>query len=260
MLTKNILRYTILLPAIFLLQSCNSNNKKKIRWVEQPPTLKMLSHFKESTAFPVVIDSSFIANVSKGDSLGTKEIKKLAQKWFNDSLTEGHQYDLQDFYTIDSVKAKHVFEKWEKKLDIGMTNYANAYAVEKVTLADSTVMLVWALHLVSYPACPSSDITNIYFTFYKYNNTFGQTFLLGSILYGADAPMVGQTIISGTLVADGSLQMEERGIVKDFDSLTADLHHTHYEYLIKHDSIAFKNKMEYPIKHVKFTPLKDSVE
>src|ERR1700722_146955 len=71
-----------------------------------PETQKLLSHFKDGS-MPVDIDSVYMAKADKGDSLGSKQVRMLV----NTSMVKIHDVNssyenaLEDFYTIDSVKA-----------------------------------------------------------------------------------------------------------------------------------------------------------
>jgi len=201
-----------------------------------PKIQSLLTHFKEVAKFPVIVDSAFIANIDKHDSLGANEVETLAKEWFYDSLVFDSRDEVKTFYTIDSVKAKHTFAAWADKLDVGSIEYANAYGLEKVLLNDSTSLLVWALNYISYPADPNYSGTDIYFTMLN-RNTIGQTFMLGGNSLGADPPSVGQTDITGKLTEDGKLVMDERILNEDIDSLKGIVDHTHYEYHVQYNLI-----------------------
>lgn len=209
---------------------------------------ELLTHFKREGKLPFRVDSFYISNLNKSDSLGTSEVKILTRKWINDSLVRDSNFT--DFYVIDSVKAKHVFDKWAEKLDIGMTMYANAYGLQKLQLADSTALLVWALTTTSYPACPSLYTVTIYFTMINHNN-LGKSFMIGEYYSGADIPNVAEGRVSSILTSDGKLVMEEKSLTEDTDSLTAMLSHSHYEYLIHNGAITCKVKQRDLPKHIK---------
>ncbi len=259
-------KYFLLLPGICLAIACNmGNNKNKEKTVKdtgQNDTIRMLkplpaegttstlfSHFKENTKFPILIDSAYMAHVKGHDSLGTNEVKLLTQKWYDDSLVNDNDYVLKAFYTIDSAKAKHAYDKWAEKLDIGMTALSNAYALQKIKLADGSEMLVWAIEAISYPACPSFDNTQIYFTLFNQNSP-GVTFTLGCTFYGADAPMVGQTIVTGKLTADGNLTLDENELEEDVDTTVANVNHAYYEYSIQKNGILLKSKKRDATKEI----------
>jgi len=214
------------------------------------PVAKLLLHFKDNNSFPIVIDTAYMNKVAKNDSLGTSMLKILAKEWFIDSLTMDSSKVLNEFYTIDSVKAKHHFEKWASKLDIGETKFSNAYGLFKTTLTDGTTLLIWTLIYSSYEADPNYYSTTIYFTLLK-DSTIGQTFLLGENYFYIDPPSAYQRIISGNLSADGKLTMEENALSSDLDTLLGDSSHVHYEYRIDKAGIALKNKQLSPSKQVK---------
>jgi len=214
------------------------------------PLAKLLVHFKDNNSFPILIDTTYMNKVAKNDSLGTSMLQLLAKEWVKDSLTMDSSNVLKDFYTIDSVKAKHVFEKWADKLDIGMTKFSNAYGLFKTTLTDGTTLLVWTLIYSSYEADPNYSSTTIYFTLLK-DSTIGQTFLLGENYFYIDPPSAYQRIITGNLGADGKLVLEENALTSDLDTLLGDSSHMHYEYLINKTGITLKNKVLSPTKQIK---------
>ena len=191
---KSIYRVSVLVLAIGLIASCGNNKVKDARSAEQihndsikdaavaaakAKLEKLLTHFKDNNNFPLVVDSAFIANsVTKHDSLGENEVKTILVKWKNDSLMSEDHDAFKDFYHIDSLKANHGYEKYYEKLDNGDTRYSNAYGLQKIELADSTEVLVWALDYASYQADPMFNSTNIYGTLLNKDN-IGITFLLG---------------------------------------------------------------------------------
>lgn len=234
----------------------NSNGNRadtgKVKVVSRTstPMERLLSHFNETNKFPLVVDSVYIANIDKTDSLGTNELKMLAAHWLEDSLIDGIDYTMKNFYTIDSAKAKHAFDKWAEKLDIGMMKFANAYGLKSIKLDDSTNLLIWALHCSSYEADPFFVFTDIYFTI-VYNGTIGKTFLLGEDYAGGDPPSMGNTRINGTLYKDGKLALDWTNLIVDIDSDSGELSHVQYEYAIKSGQIIKKAEKMDDVKELK---------
>jgi hypothetical protein len=204
-----------------------------------PAIEKLLTHFKDNNNFPVVIDSAKVAGSNKGDSLGTNEVKLLAKKWVGDSLQQMIKYVLRDFYFIDSIKASGTFAKWAQSLDIGMTKLANAYALQKIKLNDSTTVLLWALKTSSYEADPFSDVNTVYVTL-LYNGIITETSILGQLSDSGDPPSMASGILKGTLTKEGKISIEESEEVDDIDSAKGEVARTHYDYVITSGKIIFK--------------------
>ena len=209
---------------------------------------KLLAHFKDNNTFPLTIDSAYIANsVIKHDSLGENEIKAITVQWNNDSLMSEDHDAIKDFYRIDSLKANHGFEKYSEKLDIGDIRYSNAYGLQKVQLADSTQVLIWALAYASYQADPMFNSTSIYGTMLNKGN-MGITFLLGQSTFGADPPAQGTNILTSNLMKDGKLVMDSKLITEDLDSMTSVTNKSHFEYAISNGKVNLKIKKRSPPK------------
>jgi hypothetical protein len=219
---------------LVLLLACNSNQPKKEEQETAPTTAAtpqldpqmqdLLKHFKNDGRFPYVVDSAYMSKAEKFDSLNGPQVKMLIKKWFNDSLISDENHDLimQDFYTIDSLKAKHAYTQWCQKLDIGMTKFAKVYALHRLKMNDSTNLLVWALETASYEADPNSARTSVYFTIWN-GKEMGQTFILGESISFADPPQGSEVQYYGKLTADGKLVIDQSQLTEDFDSATGQL-------------------------------------
>ena len=248
MVQKNIFlsRFLFLLFFGSVIFGCNTNSKNNAEQtiVEKPINTKLqalINHFKNADKFPLIIDSTYIATINKNDSLGTNEVKMLTQNFFNDSLVLSDTNLLSDFYKIDSVKANHTFEKWSEKLDIGMTEYANAYALQKINLNDSVSLLVWALSASSYEADPNWYSSTIYFT-QLIGKNIGETFVLGQYFNWIDPPSAYQLLLSGNLTKNGKLVLEKNEQTEDLDDSATTITQTHFEYLVNGKKIELKEK------------------
>lgn len=249
-------RYIFIFIAISsLLVSCNTNTSKEnantnstqadlklpqAKVAEKADLSALLSHFKTNTKFPVIIDSTYISNSSKKDSLGTREVKMLTKKWFKDDLVSDSG-GMKDFYVVDSVKANDSYQQWLDSLkDYAMQpEVENAYGLQKITLADSTTLLVWSLSY-SNEADPSYSNTNIYFTM-VYKGSISETFLLGYNSVSADPPNADKTTLVGTLTKDGKLLLEKNDAAWDVDTTSAPgVSYSQYTYQISKGSIAGK--------------------
>jgi hypothetical protein len=242
------MRRYLLLLGYSLAASCNTDVSKdtvshKQDSIKSPLTVplyakiqKLLTHFKDNTAFPVVIDSGYMANITAHDSLGTNEVKMLANFHHGDMLTNDSN-EVCDFYIIDSLKAKHILKKSIKNFRELMPRHANAFALEKIQLPDRTTLLLWGLK----EASTIDTITNIYFTAFM-NNSIHETFIMGRLISGVYPVGTYRTILSGTLYGDGKLIMEDNQYNSTLDNPKEELNHTHYEYSLKQDNVTLKIK------------------
>ncbi len=252
---RNTLYKALALTSIaWLVIACNSGDKNKAaastkagdsaKGPVQPPLdpkiEKLLVHFKDNLKFPVVIDSAFIAHVTKYDSLGANEVKMLALQWFKDKLTDDDKMDLVDFYKIDSIKAKHGFAKFADSLQPGDTKFSNAYGLQKIKLKDSTLLLIWANSYASYEADPVSGGTNIYGTVLS-GSDIGITYVLAESSSFADPPSGSETLLTDSITNDGKLFFRQTTIQDDYDSMQAQVYQSFYQYQISHGKMSFKS-------------------
>jgi hypothetical protein len=194
--------------------------------------------FKEA-ALPFTVDTAFIFKIAKGDSLGGFEIKSLATTIFKHSLTEGLQDELNTFYKIDSLKEVGAYKMYCDSMDIGMTKYFTAHALNEFHLDANTLILVWGLRSSSYEACPYSEAQNVYFTI-VYKGDVGETFLLGESSTWADAPVSSERTVTSKLAADGTLTVDVLQINdQDPDSTTVEVSREQNLFTIKDGVIKF---------------------
>jgi len=230
---------TLLLGCLFIIGNTLNADRTCIDRPKGNVTLETaLKHFKDCTKFPVVMDSTVTNHLNKFDSLGGPEVRILAQHWLKDSLimNENHSAIMQEFYNIDSLKANHLYKKYCDSLQPGMTKFGNAYALEKLTLTNGAILLVWAFVTSSYEADPNSGRTCIYFTQFD-NNTIGQTFLLAEELTFADPPSGSLFTCYSKLTADGQMVMKEAQESDDYDAMQAQVDFSHAIYSIAPGSI-----------------------
>lgn len=259
MLYKNI--YLAIATIGICLVSCNMGTKGKDVSVKGvlPDSLKapslelsndnmknLLAHFPADKNFPVIIDSAYMAQVSKHDSLGAKDVKMLVKFWHTDDLLIVDSEQVIGFYGIDSMKAHHEFPG---KYMEGKPTNVTAYGLKKIELGDET-LLVWALVSVQEEADPIYHVTTVYYTILN-NNTILETFIMGRLMTGMDPPGEFTTIITGTLSPEGKLLLEEKEFSGDLDSHKGEIKQTHYEYSISRGSIRLKAKKQEPVKKIK---------
>jgi hypothetical protein len=230
------LKYSLVILSLLLLNltSCNTGTEKE-KDVSANDSLtasnKLSGFFKKELSLPFIVDSAFLAQDRFGDSLGTAEVKILTENSFKKEESGGMNYELREFYKIDSVKATRTYTKWCEKLDIGMTKYANAYAIGKLTV-NGTAFLVWAFSESSYEACPWSGGTRIYLTTVN-ADSFGESFLLGETYGAGDAPVSMHRETYGKLNSDGKIfQTTEEGN-DDADATESELTVSDAEYVVK---------------------------
>jgi hypothetical protein len=117
-----------------------------------------------------------------------------------------------------------------------MTELANAYAMHKIKLNDSITLLLWSFITSSYPACPSSAYSGIFFTILK-DNKIGKSFVLGKEESYGDAPIGYESVYLSKLYKDGKFVINEYDIKADYDTMIAERTNAHWSYLIRHDSV-----------------------
>ncbi len=210
--------------------------------------MNLLKHFPDNDKFPVIIDSAYMAQVNKHDSLGAKELKMLARFWHDDELfnEEDDSMEVLHFYQNDSLKAYHLFKGQYTE---GKPTYSNAYGLQKINVREET-LLIWALVSKQEDADPIYRLTTVYYTILN-NNTILETSIMGRLMIGMDPPGEYRTILSGTLASDGKLGLDQHEFTGDMDSLKGELKHTHYEYFIHQGYTQLTNKKADSPKEIK---------
>jgi len=246
---KTILPIAALLSAALFSASCGGDKKNEenvkqdstqTAVVFDPAVEKILPLFKEAEGFPYKVDTSLLNHV-EGDSLVGEQVKTLAVNWPDYVLLGGTEGELKDFYTIDSKKAKGAYSKWAEGLDIGMTKFANAYALHKIKLDEKTWVLTWALSASSYEACPYFSGTHVYATL-VYEGKPTQTYILGEVESAGDPPVSMNRNLTSEFTADGKIALHE---FEESDDMDAEF------------STQVKNKYWFEIKDGKFVQVKE---
>jgi len=240
----NRLSYGLFIAILFLLSSCKGPEAEKV-FAEGaakdsiPATLPpgLVNLFKTQNALPFLADTTLLYNIENCDSLGTNEVKILAGKWFRHALAGGAEYDLSDFYRIDSIKASGNYAAWSDSLEPGNVKSSNAYAICKLDADSGNSMLVWALKTSSYEACPYFTQTMIFFTLIK-SGTVTQSFMLGELLSAGDPPASMTRIVSGKMNKDLTFEMNVyQESDEDMDSPDIAILKEHYEFAIVYGKI-----------------------
>jgi hypothetical protein len=229
-----------------LISSCNSPATKTDGETDKDTTAKPLplaSLFRSTLPLPLVIDSIFLMKQEFGDSIGTNEMKQLAANLLRPDESGGLEYELSDFYKIDSIKASGTYAAWCETLDIGMTKFSSAEALGKVKLNDNTDLLVWTLRQSSYEACPWSNLTSVYYTL-VHNNTIGQTSLIGENFGAGDPPSSMHRDVYGKINADGSVVLDWREEHDDMDTTFSELEKRAYHLQIQDGKVALVKEIK----------------
>jgi len=205
--------------------------------------------FKTQNNLPFTADTSLLFAVPSCDSLGTNEIKMLDTLWFANDLAYSRDYDLREFYKIDSLKAAGKYAEWCQKLDIGQRKFSTMHAVSKMKLDENTQILTWALNFCSYEACPYSSGQTIYFTV-VYKGKVTQSFILAEYESAGDPPVVMERKVTGKLNTDGRFTMDVNQLNdEDMDQPLLEQVFEYYEFAIKEGKISLlKERKEVPLK------------
>lgn len=208
-------------------------------------TKRLFDLFKKKAELPFLADTTLFKSVKDLDSLGSAEIELLTSVTLNNNEDE---YELKEFFKIDSIKASGSYAKWCETLDIGMTKFANAYAISKIKLNDSTALLVWGMSSSSYEACPFFSGVNVYFTVFK-NNIAGPYFKLGEYISAGDPPSLMEKTVTGSIGADGNITKDVVQQNEDMDEPFVEITKEHYSYALKNGKIELiQEKRSDPVK------------
>ncbi len=251
MIRSTVFKILALTYLAFLVIACNSGESIKTRAQSPVDTKlgKLLVHFKDNISFPVIIDSAFIAHVTKYDTLVANEVKMLAVQWYKDDMMENDHVVLHDFYMIDSLNAKHGYAKYIDSLQEGAygdTRFSTAYSLQKIKLTDSTTLLVWALY---YANLDTDNVmtaeeqfkgTNIYGTVLN-NNGIGFTYLLAESNIHTTESDGNEVLLTDSITNSGKLFFRQTTVQDDYDSMQAQVYQSFYQYQISHGKMSFKS-------------------
>ncbi len=207
--------------------------------------------FKTENTLPFSADTTLLYAIENCDSLGTREVRQLDKEWFRLDPTADRNYDLEQFYKIDSIKASGTYASWCDSLEPGNTKSANAYAICKLKADDKTKILVWGLKVMSYEACPYSVTSLVYMTILK-DSSVTQSFLLGEYLSAGDPPASLVRTLSGKINKDLTItrDMYEIGD-EDMDQPEVTETREHHEFVIKDGKISLTKADKKPPVQVK---------
>ena len=184
----------------------SANDKKDSLVINNDKLKKAATLFKNGT-LPVLVDTTFLFGIEKGDSLGGFEISALSANCYKHDLMAHLEYNLKNFFLIDSIKATGKYREYCDSLDIGMTKTSTAHALQEIQLDSNTLLLVWGLYTSSYEACPYFTTYASYFTV-VYKGNVAETFLLGQYISAGDPPTAMRRTVNGKIQADGVIILD----------------------------------------------------
>ncbi len=211
-----------ILSLVVLIASCGNNKKTKNIIVDNehktdsvvfknPPLdlaiQKMLPLFDETNDLPFLADSSIINHLKKYDSISTNEVKLLSLKKIKHSLSDESNYQLKTFLFIDSIKRAGGYAAYIENLDIGMTKFANAYAIKRVNLDIYTMALIWGINTSTFEACPYANETYIYITI-VHKGKVTSSFVLAEDLQAGDPPVSMSRTVNARINRDMTIDIE----------------------------------------------------
>ncbi|HKC68823.1 MAG TPA: hypothetical protein VKG26_11380 [Bacteroidia bacterium] len=259
---RNLLCFTVML----FFAACSNGSSTRQRTVNadslifQSPGLKEYISLFKNIDLPAQLDTIILYKIDSLDSLKSSFIKTLAAHIFKNPLNEQLPYDLQIFYTIDSVKTAGKYNQYCDSLNIGMTKNAKMYAVGKTKIDSITWLLVWGFSSYSYEACPSTVSFKLYGTLVN-KGVIGESFFLAEQTNFSDPPSIAQTLATSIINKDGSIKVDVTNQIGDLDSLSSEYNHQTQEFLIKDGLIKSTASKIDTMKILKPSPLfKDIIE
>ena len=202
-----------------------------------PELQKLISLFRPGLSLPFNVDSALLAKEHYGDSIGSAQMKLLAANIIKHDRLGSLDYELDEFYKIDSIKATGTYTAWCETLDIAMTKFSKAEAIGKIKYNTETDLLVWMLQQSSYEACPWSDFKSVYVTTFS-KNKIGNTAILGESYGAGDPPVSLRRNIYGTINKDGSIVLDWQEEHDDMDTSFSELEKRKYDLLIRDGNIS----------------------
>lgn len=202
--------YFLLIPAT-LLMSCGGESEST---AEKTDSLKtdttalmapnvsinvnsLLAKYTIHASAPLLLDTTYLAEMELNDSalLSADEIRFLSYNFVENDLSYSGKSSIDDALFFDSLKAAGGYEGYVEVLDLGMMKDANAYAAQKVTLDDTTSLLLWYVDFGTYEACPYFSGKTLYASIFRNNEVRAST-LIGENSGGGDAPYWSETMTS----------------------------------------------------------------
>lgn len=155
----------------------------------------LLAKYTIRSKTPFIQDSTYFEKqgMIESSALSGDEVKYLSYNFIENDMAYSGKSTIEDVLFFDSLKTNDAYEQYVEVLDIGMMRDANAYAAEKITLDDSTDLLLWYVDFGTYEACPYFAGQNLYASVFR-NNEVRSCTLIGEMSGGGDAPYWSETM------------------------------------------------------------------
>lgn len=215
--------------------------------VQEGPSA-LLAKFKTEKVLPFAADTSLLFHLEAGDSLGSNEVRQLTVLWPAAEILKLNEWELREFYIIDSVKTSGNYAAWCDSLTLGNTKRANAFSLEKIRLDSNTLVLLWGLSESSYEACPYSSFEKVLGTL-VYKGAVSDFFVLGEYFSAGDPPVSMQRTISGKINTDSSIEVDVyQENDEDMDQPQIEVTRENYKFNIREGKIILlSEKKETPV-------------
>lgn len=205
-----------------------------------PSSLNDIENRFDIADLPFVIDSVFLEQVKGHDTLTRSSVKKIIQHLEQYDILD-IQYDLENFYEIDSLKAAGSYEEWKEGLDLGNTKYSDFYALNRIKIDEQNEYLLTALTEQSYEACPYHYGTWVFATLI-HRGEIGKTFIIAEQSGGGDPPVSGHTTIYAEIKTDGTILMNYRDVSdEDMDAPEVELTTGKISIVLKSNNIEIQD-------------------
>lgn len=165
--------------------------------------------FKPINRFPIHIDSVLFANIQeKSKPIYKQQIKILSKNL--KSIKESYTPDwvIKDFIKIDSLKQINKYQEYSQTLDLGMTQFSEAYALNQFKL-DSINCYTWCIDHSSVEACPHGYGTEVFISFVQKDSVVA-CYQIAEISGGADAPYWSERNKFASIYKTGTFKFETK--------------------------------------------------
>ena len=169
----------------------------------------LVSVFTEYNKLPYNADSAFITKVSEDEkfqSLSSAEVEMLFKSYKEMNITMGAEYDISNFFKIDSLKTSGKYEEYVESLDIGMMKESVARAAHRIKIDENTELLTWYLTYSTYEACPYASGTMMFATIMYYGQ-FGEGIVLADQMGAGDPPSTMSRSLVGKINQNGKIEL-----------------------------------------------------
>lgn len=159
----------------------------------------------ESLELPFSIDTVFLDkyenNYPMESNMTIREVAFLSSSFVESKPTDWSNHSAQTFIMIDSLRKNKLYDEYQQNIDIGMMLYAEANTNERITLSNSSYILLWTVYYSTYEACPYASGNIVYGSLFV-NDEFMNTAVLGETSGGGDAPYWGDTKVTSIITKD----------------------------------------------------------